>query len=65
MSTSVSRSVGVLALLLLFAAAALAQSDTAQISGFVKDPTGAVIPRANVAFHQGRRARLSADGRVS
>jgi hypothetical protein len=33
----------------IFAGAAFAQSDTAQISGFVRDPSAAVIPGANVA----------------
>ena len=35
--------------LLFVSVAAQAQSDTAQISGFVKDPTGAVVPNAGVA----------------
>ena len=34
--------------LLLFAGAAFAQSDLGSISGFVKDPSGATIPRAQV-----------------
>ena len=37
------------ALLFLSSALVFAQSDTAQISGFVKDPTGAVVPKANLA----------------
>ena len=35
--------------LTVLAATAFAQADTAQISGFVKDPTGAVVPNANVS----------------
>ncbi|MCU1257789.1 MAG: hypothetical protein JWO80_674 [Bryobacterales bacterium] len=35
---------------LLLAHAALAQSDVAAISGFVKDPSGAVIANANVTI---------------
>jgi len=35
---------------LVFSAAVFAQSDTAQISGYVKDPTGAVVPGATVTL---------------
>jgi hypothetical protein len=38
------------ALSLFVAAAAYAQSDTAQISGYVKDSTGAVVPGADVSL---------------
>src|SRR5579884_1260439 len=34
--------------LLLFSSSAMAQSDVGSISGFVKDPTGATIPNAQV-----------------
>ncbi|MGH9666751.1 MAG: carboxypeptidase regulatory-like domain-containing protein, partial [Bryobacteraceae bacterium] len=36
---------------LAFSFAALAQSDLGTIQGFVKDPTGAVVPKAKVTFH--------------
>jgi len=36
------------AAMFLFSACVFAQSDTAQISGFVKDPTGSVVPNASV-----------------
>jgi hypothetical protein len=37
-----------IALALTLSAVGFAQSDTAQVSGFVKDPTGAVVPASNV-----------------
>lgn len=40
--------VGLLAGLLLFVAVAFAQTDTGSIGGFVKDPSGGVIPKAKV-----------------
>jgi hypothetical protein len=39
-----------LALWLALSISGFAQSDTAQISGFVKDPTGSVVPKANVTI---------------
>ncbi len=55
------------ALCLVFAVVTLAQSDTAQISGYVKDPTGAVVPNANVTVRNEatgleRQARSSDTG---
>lgn len=44
------RSIGFHALALIFALKLSAQSDTAQISGFVKDPSGAVITSAPVVI---------------
>lgn len=37
-------------MLFVVTAGLFAQSDTAQISGFVKDPTGSVVPNANVTI---------------
>jgi hypothetical protein len=53
--------------LLLSAASAFAQSDTAALSGFVKDPSGAVIPGATVkvrseATGADRSTQTNADG---
>ncbi len=42
--------VSVLALGLVFSVPASAQSDTAQISGYVRDATGAVVPKASVTI---------------
>ncbi len=39
-----------IALVCLFAAAAFAQSDNGSITGFAKDPSGAVIPKAKVTL---------------
>jgi hypothetical protein len=50
MRNRANRAISVAALLLFVAAIAVAQSDTAQISGFVKDPTGAVVPSASVSI---------------
>ncbi len=36
--------------LVLISSFALAQSDTASISGFVRDPSGAIIPNATVVI---------------
>jgi hypothetical protein len=47
---SVERSFLALLSCLFLAHPAYSQSDRAQISGFVKDPTGAVVPKANVTI---------------
>jgi hypothetical protein len=39
-----------IAILFLLAAAAFAQSDNGTITGFAKDPSGAVVPKANVTM---------------
>lgn len=57
----------IVALLLCFTSAALAQSDTAAISGFVRDPSGATIPNAAVSIkNEGtqieRRVTTNQDG---
>jgi len=41
---------GLLASLLLCVAVALAQSDTGSIAGYIKDPSGSVIPKAKVTL---------------
>ncbi len=50
MQQRVLRALAVAVCLTALAATAFAQTDTAQISGFVKDPTGAVVPNANVSI---------------
>jgi hypothetical protein len=46
----VTRPLGAFIFCLLFSAAAFAQSDVGTITGFVRDPTGAVVPNAKVTI---------------
>ncbi len=46
----IGKILAIFALCLIFSAVGYAQSDTAQISGYAKDSTGAVIPGANVTL---------------
>ena len=43
------RALGLALVVLLCASLAIAQSDLGSISGFVKDPSGAIIPKAKVS----------------
>jgi hypothetical protein len=42
----------VIAILAMFSGTVFAQSDNGSISGFVRDPTGAIVPNANVTVRE-------------